>query len=207
MGDKVDNIENISKFYSKNNKDNSVKKNNKITKSVCGFVTKVLICLIIFISLLITLKLKPELKDKIYNVVYEKNFSFAYVNNLYKKYFGSVLPFDNIVPTEEVFNEELVYEEVSLYKNGALLKVSNNYLVPILESGIVVFIGEKEDYGNTIIIQQIDGIDVWYGNVSNINIKIYDYVEKGMLLGEVNDNNLYLLFQKEGEFLNYKEHL
>lgn len=207
MGDRVDKVENISKFYNNNSQNSNLKKNNKVTNVLCRFITKVLICLIIFISLLITLKLKPELKEDIYNVVYEKNFSFAYVNNLYKKYFGSVLPFDNIVPTEEVFDEKLVYEEVSLYKNGALLKVSNNYLVPILESGIVVFIGEKEDYGNTIIVQQVNGIDVWYGNIASSNIKIYDYVEKGTLLGEVNNNNLYLIFQKEGEFLDYKEHL
>ena len=79
--------------------------------------------------------------------------------------------------------------------------------ITYLESGIVVFIGKKDEYGDTIIIQQIDGIDVWYGNVTNSNIKIYDYVEKGQLLGEVVDNKLYLVFQKKGEYLNYKEYL
>jgi len=207
MGDNVESIENVSKFYNKNNKDDKIKKYATVPKLLCKFITKVLICLIMFVSLLIAFKLKPEIKDTVYQLVYEKNFSFAYVNNLYKKYFGSVLPFENIIPTEEVFNEKLVYEEASLYKNGAFLKVSDNYLVPVLESGIVVFIGEKEDYGNTIIVQQTNGIDVWYGNVNSSNVKIYDYVEKGSLLGEINDNKLYLLFQKEGAFLNYKEYL
>lgn len=191
-----------SKFYNKKND------NKKTNKKVYLFATKVLICLIIFISLLIVIKIKPELKDKIYEVVYENNFSFSYVNNMYKKYFGNILPFENIAPTEEkVFDEKLEYEESSLYKDGVLLNVNTNYLVPVIESGIVVFIGDKENYGKTIIIQQINGIDVWYGNVSIGDIKMYDYVEKGSLLGEVLDNKLYLVFQKEGKFLDYKDYI
>lgn len=193
----------ISKFY--NNKNN--KKNNK-SKMLYSFITKVLICLIIFVSLLIILKINPNLKNKIGEVVYEDNFSFAYINDLYKKYFGSILPFDDIIPTDEkVFNEKLKYSESNLYKDGVELTVTNNYLVPVLESGIVVFIGEKDNYGNTIIIQQINGIDVWYGNVSLGDIKIYDYVTKGSLLGEVTNNKLYLVFQKEGKYLDYKEYI
>ena len=153
-------------------------------------------------------KVKPELKDKIYDFVYEDQFSFSYVNNLYKKYFGDILPFENIAPEDEkVFNEKLEYDNASLYKDGVALEVNNNYLVPIIESGIVVFIGEKENYGNTVIVQQIDGIDVWYGNVNISDIKIYDYVQKGTLLGEVLDNNLYLVFQKEGKYLDYKDYI
>lgn len=194
----------LSKFYSKKN-NNSNKKNYKFLYKV---ITKILICLIIFVTLLIVVKVRPELKDKIYDFVYEDQFSFSYVNNLYKKYFGDILPFENIVPNDEkVFSEKLEYDEASLYKDGVALEVNKNYLVPIMESGIVVFIGEKENYGNTVIIQQIDGMDVWYGNVNISDIKIYDYVQKGTLLGEVVDNKLYLVFQKEGKYLNYKDYI
>ena len=75
----------------------------------------------------------------------------------------------------------------------------------MLDAGIVVFIGEKEDYGKTVIIQQTDGVDVWSGNVDNLNVKIYDYVESGALLGETKDDKLYLVFKKEGEVLDYKK--
>lgn len=196
-----------SKFYNKKNKSNNNNKNNKY-KFLCKTITKILICLIIFISLLIVIKVNPKFKDKIYNLVYEEHFYFSYINNLYKKYFGDVLPFDNILPnTDSVFNEKLEYDEASLYKDGVVLSVSTNYLVPIIESGIVVFIGEKENYGNTIIIQQINGVDTWYGNVTISDIKMYDYVSKGSLLGEVTGNKLYLVFQKEGKYLNYKDYI
>ena len=79
-------------------------------------------------------------------------------------------------------------------------------MVPILESGVVVFIGEKENYKNTIIVEQTNGVDVFYGNIKSNNIKLYDYVEKGELLGEVN-KELYLVFQKNGEYLDYKKYI
>lgn len=48
-------------------------------------------------------------------------------------------------------------------------------------------------------------MDVFYGNIKNDNINLYDYVEKGELLGEVSGNKLYLVFQKDGKYLDYKE--
>ena len=87
------------------------------------------------------------------------------------------------------------------------LKVDDNYLVPNLESGIVVFMGNKEGYGNTIIIEQINGIDVWYSNINTNDIKLYDYIEKGKLLGEVAGKKMYMVFQKDGKVLNYKDYI
>lgn len=199
----MDEYKSLSKFYNKKSKHT-----NSRDKTIYKLITKVLICLIIFVSIMIIVKLNPSLKDSIRKSVYEDQFSFAYINNLYKKYFGNILPFENIAPIEEtVFSEKLEYSEASLYKDGVSLTVDNNYLIPVLESGIIVFIGEKENYGNTVIVQQINGIDVWYGNVKNSDINIYDYIEKGTLLGEVIDNKLYLVFQKEGKYLDYKEYL
>lgn len=195
-----------SKFYNKLNNKNKFSSKYKV---LYWSITKILICLIIFVILLIVVKVNPSLKEKIHNIVYEDHFSFSYVNSLYKKYFGNILPFENIVPTdsEAVFNEKLVYNDARLYKEGVELEVNSNYLVPVIESGIVVFIGEKENYGNTVIIQQINGIDTWYGNVVIGDIKIYDYVQKGMLLGEVTGDKLYLVFQKEGKYLDYKDYI
>lgn len=148
-------------------------------------------------------------KDNFYRRVYNESFSFAKINNLYEKYFGSPLPFKDVFKskTSTVFNEKLKYDNNEKYKEGVKLTVSKDYLVPILESGMVVFVGEKEGYGNTVIIQQMDGVDVWYGNVNNLNITLYDYVEKGSLLGEASSESLYLVFKKEGKILDYKKYI
>ena len=80
-------------------------------------------------------------------------------------------------------------------------------MVPSFESGIVVYIGEKENYKQTVIVQQMNGVDVWYGNIKQTNVKLYDYVEKGALIGQVSDKTLYLVFQKEGKFIDYQNYL
>ena len=67
--------------------------------------------------------------------------------------------------------------------------------------------GNKDNYGKTIIVQQVNGIDLWYVGVENSNLKIYDYIEKGSLLGETISNEMYLFFSKSGEFLNYQDYL
>ena len=64
-----------------------------------------------------------------------------------------------------MFNEQLVFHDQEKYLDGVKLTVDKGYLVPVLDSGIVVFIGDKEKYGPTIIIQQVNGVDVWYVGV------------------------------------------
>ena len=108
--------------------------------------------------------------------------------------------------TTPVFNETLTYNSKSKYLDGVKLEVSTNYLVPIIKEGLVVFSGEKEGYGNVIIIQGVDDINIWYGNMSNTSVKLYDYVEKGSLLGEVSNNTLYLVYEKDGKFLDIEEY-
>ena len=172
------------------------------------FISKCLMTIILVLSSLILVKEKPSLKKEIIKYVYEDNISFIKAKHIYDKYFGKILSVDKIVPTDEkVFNEKLDYEKANIYKDGVELTVSNNYLIPNLESGIVVFVGDKEGYGRTVIIEQINGVDVWYSNIREKDIKLYDYVEKGKLIGEVINNKLYMVFQKEGKYLNYKEYI
>ena len=195
-----------SKYLDKINKNN---KNNKKEKNrLKSFVNKLLIVIILFLANLILIKSNQKYRDFIEENIYNNNFSFAKIKNFYNKYLGGVETLDRLVNnTTEVFNETLKYNSESIYYDGVKLEVQNNYLVPILEEGMVVFIGEKENYGNTIIIQGLNGIDIWYGNMSNTSVKLYDYVEKGALLGEVKDNNLYLAYSKDNKFLNYKDYL
>ena len=186
----------------------TIKKKLVLKKSVQIFITRFLLSIIIFLIGLIAIKKNPNLKSNLIENIYEKNIKFTKAKEIYQKYFGNILALEKIVKEEQpVFDEKLVYTKKESYKDGVALTVSNKYMVPILESGIVVFIGPKESYGNTVIVEQINGIDVSYGNVSISNIKLYDYVEKGKLLGEVNENKLYLVFQKDGQKLDYKKYI
>ena len=66
-------------------------------------------------------------------------------------------------------------------------------------------VANKKEYGNTIIVQRPDNVEVWYSNVKT-NLKMYDYIEKGTNVGEA-DNTLYLVFKKDGAILNYADYI
>lgn len=185
------------------------KKTNKNRSSLYGFISKLLITIILTLITLILLKSNNKLKTFFYNKVYDNNISFATINKWYENHFGSSIPFKELVEkdTKAVFNNKLEYSKKEKYLDGVKLSVDKNYLVPILESGMVVYIGKKEGYGNTVIVQQVNGVDVWYGNINNPNVKLYDYVEKGKLLGDVKNNNLYLVFKKDGKVLSYEKNI
>lgn len=189
-------------------KNKTLKKRLVLKKKFKILFTKILLTIIIFLIGMIALKKEPAFKKKILENVYEKSFKFTKIKSIYEKYFGNILSVDKIIAKEEpVFNEKLVYEKITPYKNGIELSVNKNYLVPIIESGIVVYIGTKEDYGPTITIEQIDGTTTSYSNIDSKNIKLYDYLEKGKLLGEATSNKIYLVFQKDGQYLDYKKYI
>ncbi|MDD4036421.1 MAG: M23 family metallopeptidase [Bacilli bacterium] len=207
----MDNLDEIKARFKIKNNISRIRTSNNLTldKKLFTHLNKILITILLFISTLIFVKASSENKIFIYDNVFSKNFKFAKINGLYKKYLGDIIPFQSIVNNNNmpVFSSKLEYSEASKYIDGVKLKVETDYLIPVKNSGIVVFIGEKENYGNTIIIQQTNGIDMWYGNIKNSSVKMYDYVEEGVLLGEANGKELYLLFQKDGKFLDYKGYL
>ena len=182
---------------------NKNKKENKNKINI--FFLKLFLVIIIFSFLTISVKKDTKIKTTIYNKVYNSNFSFALFKNFYNTYIGSVIPFQNIFKEKKVFNENLEYKNLSKYNKGVKLTLTPNYPIPIIKDGIVIFVGEKEKLGKTIIIQGSDGIDIWYGNLSNTNLKLYDYVEKNTIIGEAKNDELYMIFQKDGVEIDYNK--
>lgn len=194
----------LKKYSKKENNDVKVKIMNKIK----SFALRSLAVASLFLILATICKYNNDYRDIIYKKIYLDNFSFTQVKQFYSKYLGGVSFLDKyVLDTKPVFNENLTYYEKSRYYDGVKLKVDNNYLIPSIESGIVVFKGEKEHYGNVVIIQGMDGVDIWYGNISTSTINLYDYVEEGSFIGESLNETLYLVYSKGGNILNYEEYL
>lgn len=187
-----------------------MKKTNeeKIIKYLRGLILRSLTVIVLFLILAILSKSSTTYKDIIVTNLYEKNISFAKVKNLYSKYLGGIVPLDKVtIDTTPVFNEQLEYINISIFYDGVKLEVIDKYLVPVLEEGMVTYIGEKENYGNVVIIEGIDGVEIWYGNMETTSVELYDYVEKNTYLGQTKDNYLYLVYSSSGKFLDYKEYL
>ena len=106
----------------------------------------------------------------------------------------------------KVLSNEYDLNSIRKYYDAEEFKVSTNLPIGAIESGVVIFVGEKDNYGTTIIIEGVDGYNIWYSNITDINIKLYDYIEKGSLIGNCNDS-LYLVFYKDGEILDYEANI
>lgn len=209
--EKYKSVEKYLNRQMKNEGNKKIEQNKKNFKSnLLGFINRTLLSGIILLTVLCMIKMNPETKDIIYKNVYSKNISFAPFREWYEKYFGNLFPeeISKKIPKDQmVFQETFVYQKKEDIKDGVRVSVGKGYLVPALESGIIVFMGEKEGYGNTLIIQQMNGVDAWYVGINLTELKLYDYIEKGSLLGESKEKELDLYFQKEGEFVNYQDYI
>lgn len=178
--------------------------NKKKSSYISRLFTRVLISVILFLCSMIFINSSESNKTFYKKHVIDSNIQFNNFTKKYNQVFGTVIEQPE---TELVFNENLTYKKVEEFNKGYSFYVGNNYLVPTLQSGIIVYIGEKEDYGNTVIVQGVDGVDIWYGNVSLNEYSLYDYVPKGSILAESKGEYINLVFLKNGEYLNYEEYI
>lgn len=205
----MDNEIDIIKKRIKNKRENVITKVPQITKSSYfkNLLSRILITIILVLTSIIYINTGQEEKRLFQEKVLTKNFSFAPFKAWYQKNFGSIIPIDSETDTALVFDNELTIKDTETYKDGIKATFNSPSIIPNITSGIVVYIGEKENYGNTIIVQGIDGVDIWYGNITNASVALYDYVEAKSIIGESNGDYIYYVISKDGEYLNYEEYI
>ncbi len=183
-------------------------KDGFVRKFLFTVFVKSLIVIVLFLASLIYIRQNDDNKESFKNAVYNNSLSFAKIYSLYNKYLGDALPFKNIFKdnTKVVSNDKLTYSEIKKENNGYMLNVSSDYTLLSIKSGIVIEQKKNETYGNIIKIQDKEGLNITYGCLEEVEVKLYDYVEKGELLGKTN-RKLYLIFEKDGKYLSYEEYL
>ena len=114
-------------------------------KKIFQYLTKILICSIIFLSLAILSKKNNTYKEHIKYELYENHLSFTKFKELYNHYLGGIFPLENIKIENNklVFEEKIKYTSITPYEKGVALEVDPHYLIPNQESGVVVYVGEK----------------------------------------------------------------
>lgn len=195
----------LKKYSNKKGKNNN--QDSSLKKIIIGFINQVLICIILFLIALILTK-NTTFKDKLYEYIYAHNFSFLEIEKFISKNFGSLIPdINKKEEVEMVSSEKLNYKKLTEIENGVSLEVDKESVITALESGLVVFNGEKEGYGHTLILEQVDGVEAWYVGITLKDFKLYDYIEKGSILGESSSNEIKLFFKKKGDGVDYKTYL
>lgn len=177
------------------------KKNNKLSDKFSKVLTKILITIIfVFVSIIYVKKSDDNLKLYKKNV-FETTISFNQANKFLSKFLGTKKRIP-LIKDAYVFNEANKTQEKFL--NGAKITYTSITPIKALESGVVVFIGEKDNLGKTIIVQGTDEYDIWYSNVSDFTLNMYDYIEKDSIIG--NSNEVIITISKNGNFIDYEEY-
>lgn len=179
--------------------------NPKIQKYLSNLLSKFLLSIIFLMVSIILIKSNSNIKTFYQEDILTKQINFTKFNDFYTKYFGNILPDYTVpsIPTQMASNTEFDYNNGTHYLNGTKLETTENYPVPIITSGIIVFLGEKDSLGPTCIVQGIDGIDIWYSHIDTSSLNLYDYVTEGKILAPTESNYFYLTIDSNGNYLTY----
>ena len=171
----------------KNNKNHKDPNENNFFKNL---LSKFLTIVVFTLLVVIISNHSPSFKSFIVDKVLNSTFDFSKINKL-------ISNVTDIFDTKDnTLNVSKVYKDNEKYKDGLKYILNGEENVYLSDYGIITFIGEKEGYNNTIIVQQSNGYYAWYGNVTE-KVKLYDYVEKGTVIGTATDEYYYVLLKDD----------
>lgn len=182
-----------SKYYKR--------KLSKFCVSYDGWLSKLLITVIIVLVCLIVCNFNSDLRDSFVKEVLEDNMDFGNFNMLYKKF---------MIDSEEsivVSDTMLDISDMEVVDGRYRFNYGIDYQVEVLKSGIIVYVGDKDNLGDTVIVQGNDGIDIWYSGITLKEYGLYDYVSNGDILGLSNDVYITISIYEDGELLKYEEYI
>ncbi|WP_134700028.1 M23 family metallopeptidase [Ammoniphilus sp. YIM 78166] len=75
--------------------------------------------------------------------------------------------------------------------------------VKAVDQGWVIFVGEKEGIGQTIIVQHENQMQAWYGSLDQIEVTVQDWVQPGQAIGKSKDGRtVYFSMEMNGHYID-----
>jgi stage IV sporulation protein FA len=151
----------------------------------------------------------------------EQEFQFAAVSDWYQEQFGKPLALLPAKDTGEENKQEITEEnEYALPASGRILEdfgdngqritieTGKGAGVEAMNEGLVHFVGMKDGFGKTVIVQHADKSETWYGNLDGIDVNLYEYISKGTKVGTAMDStdgtkgSFYFAIKKGDDFID-----
>ncbi|MCM3619302.1 M23 family metallopeptidase [Sutcliffiella horikoshii] len=148
----------------------------------------------------------------------EQSFQFAAFSSWYEDKFGkslALLPLPNNAADPPMNSEDFVipasgrvFESFEVNGQGVMVETMAHSNVEAMNGGFVSFVGNKDDTGKTVIIQHSDNSYTWYGQLGEVEVKLYDFIETGDVLGKTtvledgSKGMFYFAIQKDNEFID-----
>lgn len=167
------------------------------------FIFKILASVLLFLAIAIIFRENIAVLTPVRDFVtknMEQDFQFATVSKWYEDNFGkplAILPFNNDKANEKnvvekehdipVFSGK-VLENFEKNGQGITIETAKGATVEAMNEGMVEFIGVKEGLGKTVIIQHSDQTETWYGNLEEVNVKLYEFIESETVVGTASES-------------------
>lgn len=171
------------------------------------FMFRILMAIALFLSVGILYKNQtPEWEGarQFVESTFETEFQFAAVSGWYEEMLGEPVALfpgkpDSKTGDEVEVNADpangmyaipasgTVLESFDANGKGIMVKTGADTKVEAVKEGTVIRImpDDRSENGKTVILQHGDGTETWYGNLSEVNVKLYDFVEAQSPVGSV----------------------
>ncbi|TDQ37965.1 M23 family metallopeptidase [Aureibacillus halotolerans] len=147
-----------------------------------------------------------------------ENYSFAAAEEWYTDRFGEPFAFmSQDMETVQNVNEEVgtplalpvsgeLAQPFEHDQRGIVIKTGLAENVESVDNGYVIFVGVKDELGKTVIVQHSDQSETWYGQLDEVDVKLYDFVDERQVLGKVSESegngSFYFAKKQHDEFVN-----
>ncbi|WP_010098998.1 M23 family metallopeptidase [Ornithinibacillus scapharcae] len=190
--------------------------NHTRSNAITGIILKGILSVMLFFGAAIIWDNDAEIfhKPKQWaNTVLTEEFPFASAYKWYKDAFGTPLALSPNSKSDEVEEVALALPVTgnvieTFQANGTGIMIAPNADTPVsaLRDGVVIFTGKKPVTNKTVIIQHDDGTTTTYGNLSSIDVHLYQIIESHQRIGEFTpseeDETVYFAIEKNDKYLD-----
>lgn len=93
-------------------------------------------------------------------------------------------------------------------QQGIMIGTNRSLPVEVVKEGWVTFVGQKEGVGTVVVIDHGEGEEAWYGQLDDIQVEQYDWVEQGDMIGyttfhtESGEGRFYFAIRRNATFID-----
>ncbi|ALX48203.1 M23 family metallopeptidase [Lentibacillus amyloliquefaciens] len=184
-----------------------------LNRRVTGIAVKGILSIMLFFAAALLFQTDTEFlsgpKTWAANTLTEE-FPFARVNQWYQETFGAPMA---VSSGSEDNGQALAFpvngavsETFQSNGKGIMLAPDEETNVSALQEGVVTFAGKTSDTGKTVIVQHPDNSETVYGNLSSIDVHLYQFIDNSQKLGlfTPNDENqsVYFAIEQNNDYVD-----
>lgn len=188
----------------------SIKRTNKL---ISGFAAKGILSAMLFFAAALLFQTDSDLfsepKKWTANALTEE-FPFARVNQWYQETFGSPMALSSQSGED---GQALAFpvngtvsETFQANGTGIMLTPEEETDVSALQGGVVTFAGNNGEMGKTVIVQHPDNSETVYGNLSSIDVHLYQFINSDHKLGaftpDDENRNVYFAIEQNNNYVD-----